>query len=455
MNKILLSMFVLFFSVSAFAQSSGKMSYQAVIRDSDNEIVANRKIRIRISIIPATFDGTVVYSETHTPTTNVNGLISIIIGDGVTSDNFSAINWSSGIHFLKTEIDLSGGINYGITGISQILSVPYSFHATTADSVTGPVKELDPSFNAWNKNYLDLTNRPDITAMIEENAVTIKDAQQISGEKVFKGKVTVNNPVDPSDPATKEYVDAQDRMVKKMMDAFLAKYEAYLPLIDKEGNAYKTVKIGNQVWMAENLRSTMLNDGTPLELKKIDSFPYVSESHKLFYFYASETPYEREKYGALYNGYAVSTGKLCPAGWHVPSIEEFNTLIEYLNNNGYSTSKSNKISGEAKSLASFTGWRSGGEGTPGSEDYPEKQNLSGFNAFPGGSIEVETQVSIEGGMLVNKVVYKAFWGLNDMTSFWTSYEKGARFSMYYNYPSLMFHQTVSLEGNSVRCIKNK
>jgi hypothetical protein len=85
-------------------------------------------------------------------------LISIEIGTGTTSDDFSAINWSSGPYFIKTESDPSGSTNYTITGISQLLSVPYALHAKTADNVTGTTSETDPVFGAHPANGITSSN---------------------------------------------------------------------------------------------------------------------------------------------------------------------------------------------------------------------------------------------------------------------------------------------------------
>lgn len=104
-----------------------KMSYQAVIRNSSNALVTNHLVGIKISILQTSATGTVVYSETQTPTSNANGLINIAIGAGViVSGTFSAIDWSAGPYFIKTEVDPAGGTAYSITATSELLSVPYA-----------------------------------------------------------------------------------------------------------------------------------------------------------------------------------------------------------------------------------------------------------------------------------------------------------------------------------------
>ena len=133
----------LFIAVSVFGQSPEKISYQAVVRDATNAIVANQAVGMRISVLQGGTlqnPGTVVYSETQTPTTNANGLLSIYIGAGTAlTANFSNINWSSGPYFIKIEIDPKGNADYTSNGITQLASVPYALYAKTAaaDALTG------------------------------------------------------------------------------------------------------------------------------------------------------------------------------------------------------------------------------------------------------------------------------------------------------------------------------
>jgi hypothetical protein len=99
-------------SASVFAQVPQKMSYQAVIRNSSNTLITSKAVGIKISILQGSASGTVVYSETQTPTTNANGLVSIEIGGGT---GFNSIDWSNTSYFLKTETDPTGGTNYTIS----------------------------------------------------------------------------------------------------------------------------------------------------------------------------------------------------------------------------------------------------------------------------------------------------------------------------------------------------
>ena len=97
---------------------------------------------------------------------------------------------------------------------------------------------------------------------------------------------------------------------------------------DIDGNVYNTVTIGTQVWLKENLRTTKLNDGT--EIPYVTSGGIWAGLSTPGYCYYDNSWSNAITYGALYNWHTVNTGKLCPTGWHVPSNEEWETLITYL-----------------------------------------------------------------------------------------------------------------------------
>lgn len=147
MKKVYTILAAILLTATTFAQAPEKMSYQAVVRCSDNVLVSNLPVGMQISILQTTATGTAVYVETQRPTTNVNGLVSLEIGTGTTTDDFSTIDWSTGPYFIKIETDPEGGSDYTITGTSQLLSVPYALYAKTAE-------------NAFSGDYNDLTNQP-------------------------------------------------------------------------------------------------------------------------------------------------------------------------------------------------------------------------------------------------------------------------------------------------------
>ncbi len=139
----------LLINTSLFAQAPQKMSYQAVIRNNSNVLVISSPVGMKISLLQNTANGVVVYSETQSTNTNTNGLVSLEIGSGtVVSGSFVSIDWSAGPYFIKTETDPLGGINYTISGTSQLLSVPYALYAANSGSSTpgpqGPIGLTGP-----------------------------------------------------------------------------------------------------------------------------------------------------------------------------------------------------------------------------------------------------------------------------------------------------------------------
>ncbi|HAD12231.1 MAG TPA: hypothetical protein DCF33_07310 [Saprospirales bacterium] len=123
------------------------MSYQAVIRNSNDELVIGTPVGMKISILKGSANGLVVYSETQHLNTNANGLVSLEIGNGTpVTGTFAAIDWASGPYFIKTETDPSGGSNYSIAGTTQLTSVPYAlFSANSTPGPQGPIGLTGPA----------------------------------------------------------------------------------------------------------------------------------------------------------------------------------------------------------------------------------------------------------------------------------------------------------------------
>ncbi len=228
--------------------------------------MTNTQIGMEINIRRGSVSGTIVYTETQTPTTNANGLVSIEIGGG---EGFNAIDWSAGPYFIETKTDLTGGTNYTITGTNQLLSVPYALHAKTAETVA----------------YVDA-----LLARIEA--------------------------LEESDLLNNGFTDSRD------------------------GTHYNAVKIGNQVWMAENLKylPSVVGPGTG------------SQTTPYYYVYGYDSTVVADAkatsnyttYGVLYNwpaamNEATSSSSnpsgvqgACPTGWHLPSDAEWTELTDYL-----------------------------------------------------------------------------------------------------------------------------
>jgi uncharacterized protein (TIGR02145 family) len=157
------------------------------------------------------------------------------------------------------------------------------------------------------------------------------------------------------------------------------------PVYDIDANIYQTVTIGTQTWMSENLKTTKYSDGTPIPLLT-DPFLWLYTVTPCYCWLNDSIKY-KDINGALYNWYSVATGNLCPTGWHVPTLIDWQTLFYYLEANGFNydgTTTGNKY---AKSLASLLGWESSSsQGAVGNTDYPNYRNKSGFTALWNGSI---------------------------------------------------------------------
>ena len=161
---------MLLFAAVIGAQTPAKMSYQAVIRDVSNKLVTNQSVGVRISILQGSVTGTAVYTETQTPATNSNGLMSIEIGDGST---FNSIDWSNGPYFIKTETDPDGGTNYSISGTSQLLSVPFAFYAKTSGGASfDPDVAFDDTQALTTKTWSSSKIQTELDSKIENTSET-------------------------------------------------------------------------------------------------------------------------------------------------------------------------------------------------------------------------------------------------------------------------------------------
>ncbi len=349
-----------------YAQTPQAFSYQAVLRNTQSELLVTTTVGIKVSILKDGTDGTVVYTETHQPITNENGLVTLQIGNGTTSNDFSSIDWGDGIYFVKTEIDIEGGSDYTISSVSQLLSVPYALYAENTGNASG-LNELK----------------------------------------------------------------AEVALMKHTMSA-----GGYAEDID--GNQYNSVKIGNQIWMAENLKVTHYPDGTEIPLVE-ETSAWISlgdNNTSDGYCWYNNDIGNKDKYGALYT-WAAAMGDnavgsdlipsgvqgVCPDGWHLPSHSEWLLLKEYLTSIGYEG-----IEGEV--MKSDIDWN----GT----------NLVGFNAVPSG-IRHPNDGTFERGES------QAFWWSSKETS---SYGAKGR-KILTSWTDFFGSDDIKSWGFSVRCIKDQ
>jgi len=227
---------------------------------------------------------------------------------------------------------------------------------------------------------------------------------------------------------------------------------SYGSMSDCDGNTYKTVTIGTQTWMAENLKTTKYNDGTaiPLELDKV---AWAGLKTPGYCWYNNDIA-NKSTHGGLYNWYAVGTGKLAPTGWHVPTSAEWQTLIAYMQgvdvaDKRYSLNLAT-LADVAKAMSLTTGWATSTVvGSPGNSDYPTYVNKSGFSAIPSGE-----RCNL-GTLGFSDMSYTGLW--------WTStdcgvgpYVENIAYGYYINYNKIgtLITTPTKFWGVSVRCIKD-
>lgn len=217
---------------------------------------------------------------------------------------------------------------------------------------------------------------------------------------------------------------------------------------DIDGNVYPIVKIGNQTWMAENLRVTKLNDGTPIPAEP-NANTWATLTSPAYSAY-SNTEANLTKYGALYNWFAVNSGKLCPTGWHVPTVQEWTEMKTYLAANGYNydgsiTTQSNQIGNKiGKALATTSGWTSSSKiGAVGNTDFADARNKSGFSASPGGYRNVL-------GQFLNVNTHGYWW----TTSGGRDGSAATYIGIYYDEAYVWYYEIGQKAGVSCRCVKD-
>jgi uncharacterized protein (TIGR02145 family) len=196
-------------------------------------------------------------------------------------------------------------------------------------------------------------------------------------------------------------------------------------VFDIDGNTYRTVGIGSQIWMAQNLRTTRLNDGTIIPEIKPDSI-WNFNPHIAFCWYNNDTIYNSKIYGALYNYYTIKSGLLCPIGWHVPKESEWTTLVNFLGG-------SEKAGGKLKDY--FTSYW-------GDPNVCFANNY-GFLALPGGR-----RSHILGKF--NDLRYRGYWWTSTSKNDFVSYSR----TMYNSDTHIYKLESSRGDGFSVRCIKD-
>ena len=294
MKKLLIFLVLIALIVSASAQVPQKMSYQAVIRNSNKVLITNKTVSMIISILQ---NNTPVYVELHTAMTNDNGLVTVEIGNGIVlSGTFAGIDWSAGSHYIKTETDPTGGSDYSIVGQSELLSVPYALYAGNGSSTSGTNALLDDAAisttKTWSsskiseelslKNYIpSLSTKMSGDATMDTAGVVTISNNAITSNKIMDGSIgnadldksniplsgfgiptaaismggfkltNVGAPTNNKDAANKKYVD--DAMA------------SFSPVMSLDAAQNLSIKGGNSISLADLYQSLSLA-GTVLSI---------------------------------------------------------------------------------------------------------------------------------------------------------------------------------------------
>jgi len=423
----------LIFTASVFAQAPLRFNYQAVLRDDAGQVMASEEVDVEISIIQADAEGSAVFSEVHQTHTNEFGLVQLQIGSVNSLEN---IDWGDDNYFIEVSV------NGEPMGVSQLLSVPYALHSRT-------------SYDAFSGNYEDLENTPDLDGFPQ-----IEDPQ--TGDMLYYAQDSWQ-----SIPAGEQgqWLTWSDGMpqwseLPDCCEDDNDNGDEPGTVSDIDGNVYNTIIIDDMEWMAENLRTTRYADGSdiPSNLNDDDWNATTEGAYAIYPAYLEDDIDTDEDmvdaYGKLYNWYALADEKeLCPTGWHVPSLEEWQDMVNYIVDN-YAFNENN-VGNALKSCRQIDSPLGGDCDT---EEHPrwEADNEQygtddfGFSALPGG----------------RRAWTGPFGTLKTFARFWTStsqWEEDDSVRAHYTLFHYMYGDVDGIEGYlimrkqsglSVRCIRD-
>jgi uncharacterized protein (TIGR02145 family) len=376
----LISLFMLIgFALSA--QVPALIPYQAVARDGAGNALVNTSLSARFSIHDITTDGAIVWQEVQALATNSVGLFSAQLGSNAALEG---VNWAQGLKFLQVEFDMGNG--YVDLGTQQMMSVPYALYA---DEVSTRVSSSGDTLFVGQDQFVIV---PGISAA---------NTSFITGTTVHTCGAS----------------------------GILNAESSYGTLMDQEGNEYKTIVIGAQEWMAENLNTSIYRNGEVIPTN-LNNNTWQNTTEGSWSYYDNDATQACPN-GKVYNWFAcVDSAQLCPVGWHVPSNADWTILTDYLGGLNVAGAKMKTVG----NLTLGNGlWTSPNLGAT---------NSSGFSGTPAG--------------------YRYMLGYSNYIGngalFWSSTEFGAaqaqmRF-LNYNLSSAGQDQYNKHYGFSVRCVRD-
>jgi uncharacterized protein (TIGR02145 family) len=288
------------FSLEIDAQAPVGFNYQAVVRDHQGTVMAGKGVSFRITLIEGGISGTEVYSEIHETKTSDLGLVNLVIGKGsYVSSPFESIEWT-GKMYIKVELDMEKSGEFDMMGITQLMSVPYAMFAeksgdglTTGEQIVQGKKTFTSPIKGTIDGGVILSgNVPATAGAMRWNG---KDFQGYNGREWIS--LTAGGGSVATDTTSWTCGDT---------------------LIDlRNGEVYRTVLLGNQCWMQDNLNFEI----------PIGSFEgtgeYAPENAGLYYNWAGMMAIDSSYNHKEYSSKSTYHRGVCPQGWHLPTHEDF------------------------------------------------------------------------------------------------------------------------------------
>jgi uncharacterized protein (TIGR02145 family) len=382
--RLTLTTLALLISAMLTAQAPALIPYQGAARNGAGQPLTNASLNARFTIHNQSVNGPSVWQEEQTVSTNNLGLFTAQLGN---TTSLAAVNWANGSKFLQVELDLGNG--YIEIGTQQMLSVPYALHA---GSVRVHVSAAGDTLYVGDGSFV-----------------------------IVPGISEANNNGGGGTSGTTLHTCGATNIHNADL--------TYGTMTDQEGNEYKTIVIGTQEWMAENLKTSIYRNGDviPTGLSSSQWNNTVQGAWSYFQNDASRNC----PFGKLYNWYAcVDARELCPTGWHVPTDADWTVLSDYLGGEAIAGGKM-KTPGISDSATGL--WSTPNFGAT---------NSSGFSGIPGGYRLLQ-------GPYSNLEFIGYYWSSSDFVTL----------SAYYRY---LIYDDVDLtratgdkrNGFSVRCLRD-
>ena len=291
--------FILNFDIT-FAQVPQGIPYQAVARNGQGQPLASTNVKVRFSVLDSIATGNAVYVESHSTTTSALGLFTANVGMGTASTGtFSSINWGQNFKFLKVELDTTAtGNSYIDLGTQQMMSVPYSKYSETT------------SFN------------------FSETGDTLKIGNEFL---IVPGISEANGDGDYG-------VDSLSCGAQGILNPS----KKYGTVTDVDGNSYRTIILGMQKWMAENLKVSHYNNGDDIPNVTVDSL-WSSQTQGAYCWFLNDSAINDCLFGKIYNGFVINDNRnVCPVGWRIPNKNDMLMIRKFLGTSIRSSIRSTK-----------------------------------------------------------------------------------------------------------------